>query len=196
MKDEAKPPKTGSVQEPAKGTYSNVDRLMELAADSKPEAPSDDKPPGAGEKAPANREDPPKDSSMWKILLQLKPLLPYLARLVPVLDIVVGPLQSAGLSHEVKQSIAQSAAKIQHIQRDLTDAVTAAIDEQAVRLTRIEEEISRLRDAAERQSRAQAELAQQLESASKPIRVSAISLGGLLIAVIVMTAILLAHAAH
>ena len=189
MNDEAKPLKPGSVQEPAKGTYASVDRLMELASDKKPEVPPE-------AKLPEESEDPQKDSSMWKILLQIKPFLPYLARLVPVLDVVVGPLQSAGLSHEVKQSIAQSAVKIQNIQRDLTDAVTSAIDEQAVQLTRLEEEITRLRDAAEKQTRAQTQLAEELESVSKLIRISAVGLGILLVAVIVMTGILLAHTTH
>ena len=77
---------------------------------------------------------------MWKLLLQLRPFLPYLARMVPILDVVAGPLQSAGVSSDIRKAVAQSMAdstvirleselqaELQSGQRDL-DAVTSALE--------------------------------------------------------------------
>jgi len=189
MSDDAKPVKSGSaaVREPSQGNYSNVDRLMEIASDRKTAtlAPPD----------PEDAEDPPKDKSMWKLLLQLRPFLPYLTRLVPVLDVALGPLQNAGLSHEVKESIAQSTARMQAIQRDLSTAVTSAVEQQAVQLKRLEEETIRLREVAEVQARAQTLVAEDLRSLIRLVRIAAVGGGVLLVALIAMSAILLMQAA-
>ena len=91
---------------------------------------------------------------MWKLLLQLRPFLPYLARLVPMLEMAVGPLQSAGMSSDIRKavagSIADSTAKIESIQRDLGTAFTSAFDRQSAQLTRLEDELTRLRQASEK----------------------------------------------
>ena len=188
MNDDTKPLESGSAAARESSTYSNVDRLIEMASSKKPAELTN---PAA--KDATDSADPVKDKSMWKILLQLRPFLPYLARLVPVLDVVVGPLQSAGLSHEVRESIAQSTARIQSIQRDLKSAVASAVEDQALQLKRLEEELTRLRDAADKQTRAQAQLAEDLSALSRLIRISALGLGLLLVALIVMTAIMLVH---
>ena len=87
---------------------------------------------------------------MWKLLLQLKPLLPHLARLLPLLDIGLGPAQNAGLSNEVRQTV----AKIQAIQQRLN----IAVQDQSVQLKRLEEELTRLRETSEKQAAAQTKL--------------------------------------
>jgi hypothetical protein len=129
---------------------------------------------------------------MWKILLQLKPFLPYLARLVPLLDIAVGPMQNAALSNEIREAIAASTAKIQAIQRD----VNAVAQDQALQLKRLEEEIIRLRDASEKYTAAQASLVEDVQQVNKLILWSAAGLGMLLVVLIVMTAVLLSRVAH
>jgi hypothetical protein len=125
---------------------------------------------------------------MWKVLLQLKPLLPHLTRLLPLLDIGLGPMQNAGLSDEVRQTM----AKIQAIQRDLNSSV----QDQSLHVKLLEEELTRLRVASEKQAAAQTELADGLESLAKMVRFAGLGLGILLVALIVMTAVLLAHMAH
>jgi len=192
MNDDAKPLKSGSgaVRQPS---HANVDRLIELASD-KSDKKIAELPRSAGEDS-RDDLDQPKDKSMWKILLQLRPFLPYLARLVPVLDVALGPLQQAGMSHEVRESIAQSTAKIQSIQRDLSAAVTSAVEQQAVQLTRLEEEVTRLRETAEIQARAQTMLVEDLRSLGRLLRFALIGGAIGLVALIAMSAILLMQAA-
>jgi len=183
MNDEmpAKPPGTGEAANPnpafAHPAFPNVDRLIELASDNKPAEIL------IPEEAKNSKENP-----MWKVLLQLKPLLPHLTRLLPLLDIGLGPVQNAGLSNEVRQTI----AKVQEIQRDLTTAV----QDQALQLKLLEEELTRLSNASEKQAAAQTKLVEGVESLAKIVRLAGVGLGLLLMALIVMTAILLAHMAH
>ena len=164
------------------GQFPSVDRLIELASDK------DD--PGA-----ANPKEA-REKSMWKLLLQLRPFLPYLARLVPKLDVAVGPLQSAGISSDVRkavaQSMAESAANLQSIQRGLHTA-TSALDQQSAQLKALEDELARLQQASEKAAAAQLSLSNDLRSLTRLIQIA--SLGGiaLLVALSVMAGILLAH---
>jgi len=74
--------------------------------------------------------------------------------------------------------------------------VIAAVQEQALQLKRLEEELTRLRNASEKIGEAQASLAQDLASIHKLVALSAAGIGVLLIALIVMTAVLLARVVH
>jgi hypothetical protein len=172
--NEEKSAKSRRQEEFARGAHPNVDRLIELASDEKP----------AEILIPEDGKDS-REKSMWKILLQLKPFLPYLARLVPLLDIAVGPVQNAGLSNEVRESV----AKIQAIQRE----VSAAVQDQSLELKLLNEQIAQLRQASERQTAAQAKLAEELKSVGSLVRIAAIGLGILSVVLIVMTGVLLAH---
>jgi hypothetical protein len=179
-------------------SYPNVDRLMDLASDKKTAGtPSLDRPKDSAFRdsagpLPQHDPKPPEEKSMWKMLLQLKPFLPYLARLVPLLDIAVGPMQNAALSNEIREAIAASTAKIQAIQRD----VNAAAQDQALQSKRLEEEIIRLRDASEKYLAAQASLVEDVQQVNKLVLWSAAGLGVLLVVLIVMTAVLLSRVAH
>ena len=174
MNDE-KPAKPRRAQEAASSLHPNVDRLIELASDDKP----------AEILSPEEATDS-KGKPMWKILLQLKPLLPYLARLLPLLDIGIIPAQNAGLSNEVRQAI----AKIQTIQRD----VDIAVQDQVVQLKRLEQELARLRDASETYAQAQEKLGQEVQSIAKLVRIAGIGLAILLLVLVVMTGMLLIRA--
>jgi hypothetical protein len=183
--NEEKPAKSGKSAEvrPAPGREStrpnpahvNVDRLIELASDDK----------SVDILSPEAKDS--KGNTMWKILLQLKPLLPYLTRLVPLLDIVV-PVQNAALSNEVRQDM----TKIQTLQRE----VSITVQDQSLQLKRIEEELIRLREASQRHTLVQADLAEDLESVAKVARLVGIGLAILLGALIVMTGVLLNRIAH
>jgi hypothetical protein len=163
--------------------FPNVDRLIELGSDKDKKGPVDPK--------------EPREGSLWKLLLQLRPFLPYLARLVPMLDVVAAPLQSAGLSSDVRkavaQSVAESTAKLQSAQRDLSITVTSALDQQSSQLERLEQDLTRLRQAADKFAAAEAEVARDLDRLGRLAILSAVSLGVLLVALIVMTGILMAH---
>ena len=159
--------------------YPKVDRLFELA--SRKDASSE-----------------PRDKSMWKLLLQLRPFLPYLARLVPMLEFAVGPLQSAGLSSDVQkavtQSMSDSVAKLQSGQRELNTAMSTALDQQSVQLKRLEEEITRLRQVSETSAAEQARLRDDIRSATRLLRIAVFGGAVLLLALIIMAALLLARA--
>ena len=173
MNDE-KPVKLRRAQETTPGLHPNVDRLIALASDDKP----------AEIFSPEEATDS-KGKPMWKILLQLKPLLPYLTRLLPLLDLGIVPARNAGLSNEVRQAL----TKIQTIQRD----ADIAAQDQAVQLKRLEEDLIRLRDTSEKQGRAQEKLALEVRSMARLVRVAGIGLAILLLLLIVMTGVLLAR---
>jgi len=192
MNDDVKPLKSGSATA-RQSSHANVDRLIDLASDK-----SDKKVAELPRTVPVDSRDDieaPKDKSMWKLLLQLRPFLPYLTRLVPVLDVALGPLQQAGLSHEVRESIAQSTAKLQSMQRELSAAVTSAVEVQAVQLKRVEEEMIRLRETAEIQARTQTLLVEDLRSLGRLVRFALIGGAIGLLALIAMSAILLMQGA-
>src|SRR5271156_2120870 len=178
MNDEkpAKPAKAGEAANP-NPAYPRVDWLIDLASDDKP-----------AEILIPEQANNSKENPMWKVLLQLKPLLPHLTRLLPLLDVALGPLQNAGLSNEVRQTV----AKIQAIQRDLN----IAVQDQALQLKLLEEELTRLSDTSEKQAVTQTKLAEGVESLTGLVRIAGIGLGVLLVTVIVMTAVLLARVAH
>jgi hypothetical protein len=73
--------------------------------------------------------------SMWELLLQLRVLLPYLARIVPLLD--RGLLKGSSDNTELTKGIAE----MQNSSRDLE----AQARNQALQLERIEQQIARLR---------------------------------------------------
>lgn len=165
-------------KKPAKAqAFPQVDRLIELASDDKP----------AEILTPEDAENS-KENPMWKLLLQLKPLLPHLTRLLPLLDIGLGPVQNAGLSNEVRQTV----AKIQAIQQDLN----IVVQDQSVHLKLLEEELTRLRETSEKQAVAQTKLVEGVDSLAKLVRLAGLGLGVLLVTLIVMTAVLLAHMAR
>ena len=72
---------------------------------------------------------------MWELLLQLRVLLPYLARIVPLLD--RGLLKGSSDNTELTKGIAE----MQNSSRDLE----AQARNQALQLERVEQQIARLR---------------------------------------------------
>jgi hypothetical protein len=133
---------------------------------------------------------------MWKALLQLKALLPYASRLLPLLEIAGLTLpQNAGMSKEVRESV----ASIQAGQRELRAAVqdqTAAVQGQTLAIKELEEEVTRLREASERAEAEQAALADSVKSNRTLIWAGGSVLAVLLIALIAMAGVFLAHQAR
>jgi hypothetical protein len=175
MNDE-KPASVRKASQP-NSAFSQVDRLIELASDNRPAEIL------TPEEARNSKENP-----MWKVLLQLKPLLPHLARLLPLLGIELGSPQNAGLSNELRQTV----ARIQAIQSN----VNTAVQDQSLQLKSLEEELTRLRVASEKQTAAQTELLGGVQALARLVRAAAVGFGVLLVALLVMTGVLLAHVAH
>jgi hypothetical protein len=174
--------KLGRSRESGRGSAheSAVDRLIELASDAKPSA----KP------AEMLALEEPKDSdqnAMWKALLQLKTILPYVSRFLPLLDLIgVGQAQNAGLSKEVRDNV----TSIQSGQREMR----LAVQDQALEIKRLEDQIARLRETSEKNNFEHAELVEDVKSIGSLVRAVGAGLAILLVILILMVGVLLAHA--
>jgi septal ring factor EnvC (AmiA/AmiB activator) len=119
-------------------------------------------------------------SFMWKALLQLRVLLPYLPRL---LQLVNGAPPQAD-TRELRQGVDE----LQSTHRDLRRQV----QDQGVGLKRIEEQIIRLREEIERHGVDQSDLLSELKSANDKLRTLAVAAIVLLSLVTVMSGVALA----
>jgi hypothetical protein len=118
--------------------------------------------------------------SMWELLLQLRVLLPYLARLLPLLD---PGFRSAPDLSEITKGIAE----MQTSGRDLE--LQAA--NQAVQLERIEHQMSRLRVVHENSIEESRRLLAEVRSLRSWMLGAAIAMFALLLASITMVTLLL-----
>ena len=103
-------------------------------------------------------------SSMWEVLLQMRVLLPYLARLVPLLD--RGLVKAAPDLSEVHKGMHEIAGT----GRDVSEQV----QHQKLQLERIEEHVRRLRELADDGERERREISGQISSLRAWIRVLAV----------------------
>jgi hypothetical protein len=151
-----------------------VSRLIALASEEKPQPNT------------ALALEAPKESgrnSMWKILLQLKPLLPYLTRMLPLLELVgAGQQQNAGLTHELRESVSSMQAR--------QSGLRNAIDDQSLQLKQLEDQLLRTRELTEK---ANLLLAGKIESLSKQMWIIGSALAVLLVILIVMVGVILTH---
>jgi hypothetical protein len=163
-----------------------VDRLIEMASEEKP-----------AENLPVLVPKDTDRSSMWKLLQQLRSVLPYLSRLLPLLDarllpllelVGVGHAQNAGLSKQVHEQLGAVHSGQQELRLVLQD--------QALEVKQLEEQVARLRDTAEKNELAQARLAQDVKSLRSLIQVAAAALAILTVILIVMAGVLLARSSH
>ena len=109
-----------------------------------------------------HRED--KSPPMWRVLLQLRVLLPYLSKLVPLLDGTAH--QSAAVSQELHKSLSDLQSGHREIRGQFAD--------QVLELKRIEEQLERLREATERNTLEQQELIEDLKSFGGTIKALAV----------------------
>jgi hypothetical protein len=121
--------------------------------------------------------------SMWELLLQLRVLLPYLARLVPLLD--RGLLKAGPDLSEVTKGI----AGIQDGSRDLE----VQARNQALQLERIEQQMGRLRVVHENSIEDSRRLQTDIQSLRRWMIAMAIAILVLLLATSGMVAFLVTH---
>ncbi|HUB20288.1 MAG TPA: hypothetical protein VL990_16730 [Acidobacteriaceae bacterium] len=94
---------------------------------------------------------------MWKALLQLRAFLPYVARLLEMSS----PSQpSAAVSAELRSEVRQSVGALESSHRDLR----LAVQDQTVEIKRIEETMTKTREATERNALEVTELAEDVRS--------------------------------
>jgi hypothetical protein len=94
---------------------------------------------------------------MWKALLQFRAFLPYIARLIEMSS----PSQpSTGLTTELRNEMRQSVGALESSHRDLR----LAMQDQTVEIKRMEETMTRAREATERNALEVTELAEDVRS--------------------------------
>jgi hypothetical protein len=94
---------------------------------------------------------------MWKALLQLRAFLPYVARL---LEMSSPSQQSTAVSTELRSEMRQSVGALESSHRDLR----LAVQDQTVEIKRIEETMTKTREATERNALEVTELAEDVRS--------------------------------
>ena len=147
---------------------SPVDRLIALAQ-QKPARPG-----GGASDEPTELETVPlglpsarelEHNPMWKALLQFRAFLPYIARLLEMSS----PLQqSTAVSTELRNEVRQSVGALEASHRDLR----LAVQDQTVEIKRIEESITRTREASERNAVEVTELAEDVRSMRSLVKVA------------------------
>jgi len=147
---------------------SPVDRLIALAQ-QKPARPG-----GGASDEPTELETVPlglpsarelEQNPMWKALLQFRAFLPYIARL---LEMSSPPQQSTAVSTELRNEVRQSVGALEASHRDLR----LAVQDQTVEIKRIEESITRTREASERNAVEVTELAEDVRSMRSLVKVA------------------------
>ena len=118
--------------------------------------------------------------SMWELLLQLRVLLPYLARLVPLLD--RGLLKSPSESPELSKGIIEMRTG----QRDLE----VQARNQALQLERIEEQMGRLRVVQENSIEESRKLFADLQALRRWLIAMSVVIAALFLATAAMVAFL------
>ena len=147
---------------------SPVDRLIALAQ-QKPARPG-----GGASDEPTELETVPlglpsarelEQNPMWKALLQFRAFLPYIARL---LEMSSPPQQSTAVSTELRNEVRQSVGALEASHRDLR----LAVQDQTLEMKRIEESVTRTREASERNAAEVTELVEDVRSMRSLVKVA------------------------
>jgi hypothetical protein len=155
---------------------SAVDRLIHLARKEKV--------PGKTSVQLALEDPGVTRPPMWRALLQLRVLLPYVGRLLPLLE---GTSASPG-SQEFRHGIAEVLTSHRDLRLQMQD--------HAIQLKRVEEQLTRLRETSERNDFERAEQAEDIRSVRRLLRILLGAVAGLLAILIAMVGVLLVLARH
>jgi hypothetical protein len=166
---------------------SEIDRLIELASEDKhgTGALTDARNPIHSEPADDSKEARP---SMWRVLLQLRVLLPYLAKVLPLVErgllgtnITGQALAGHALPADTSQ-IDRGIAGVSEAQRDVNNAVKA----QTLEIKYLQDQIELLNMAVEKDLLLREEIATNLTSLKKLVQGWAVTIVVLLAVVIAL----------
>lgn len=139
--------------------------------------------------------------SIWRSLVHLKLLLPYIGKLLPLLEggfssTAITPVASAKPDfsefHHSLETVNRGFMDLQAGNRD----IRTHVQEQAVQLKRIDDQLIRLRESTERNTMEHQELVEDLRSASKMVRGLSTAMIVLMIVVTAMVAFMMLHHGH
>lgn len=156
---------------------SAVDRLIALASDEPPSKPAATN--GSGQ-TQLETVPVPEQAQMINTLMQFRSVLPFFSRLMEVTQAAAGPG-----SAELTRNMGELAVS----QRDLRTLV----QDQSVQIKRLEDEVTRAREAAERSGSDATEIIEDIHSVQSTVRKAATAVGVLLAALIGLVIWMLLH---
>jgi hypothetical protein len=149
----------------------------------------------------ALEEQKQEQPSLWRSLLQLRVLLPYLGKIIPALE---GNMTTA-LAHVAappRQDLTEITRSFADVNKGFLDLQTANVEirnnvkDQSIQLRRIDDQLLRLRESTERNTMEHQELVEDLRSASKLVRTLSTVMIVLMIGVAGMVVFMLTHWRH
>jgi hypothetical protein len=143
--------------------------------------------------------------SIWRSLMHLRLLLPYIGKLLPILEGNFSAASTTALApapavarpdmtefHQSLETVNRGFLDLQAGNRD----IRTHVQEQATQLKRIDDQLIRLRESTERNTMEHQELVEDLKSASKMVRGLSTVMIILMVVVAAMVAVMLLHWRH
>ncbi len=159
----------------SKARVSEIDRLIELASDEKPRPSIVTEIPRNNQHSlsPEDQKDP--GPSMWRVLLQLRVLLPYLSRVLPLLErSVLGTnvLSSGGsVQHKIDTThLDKGLAALEDTQKDLG----VQLKNQAQEIKFLQEQVGWLSKSLEKDAQRQEEILESVGSLRRLLMIWAV----------------------
>ena len=157
---------------PESRQVSEIDRLIELATD-KPAASASDGPPAANGRSPHRslplEERKDTGSSMWRLLLQLRTLVPHLARILPLLERAVlgtNVLSSSSQANLDTSRFDRGIEGLHEAHRDLT----TQLKNQATDIKQLQEQMTWLSRSLELETQRQEEISEGVAALRRLVR--------------------------
>jgi hypothetical protein len=178
----------------ASGQVSEIDRLIELASDEKPHSsPRSSKieeisaSRGRSSNHALSLEDRKEPApSMWRVLLQLRVLLPYLARVLPLLErgvLGTNVLGGGGASHAPSADTSRFDRGIEDLQGAHRD-LTTLLKSQTADIQQLQEQMTWLSRSLELETQRQEEISESVAALRRLVRAWAILVTVLLVALL------------
>jgi hypothetical protein len=149
----------------SKAKVSEIDRLIELASDERPRPSAVTEIPGNKQHALSLEDQKDPRPSMWRVLLQLRVLLPYLSRVLPLLErSVLGTnvLSSNGsVPHKIDTS---SFDKGLAVLEDGHKTLSVQLKDQAQEVKFLQEQVGWLSKSLEKDAKRQEEILESIGS--------------------------------
>ena len=141
------------------------------------------------------QESKDETPSIWRSLLQLRLLLPYIGKLLPMLDTNLSTALTPAVAPrldltEVNRSVADVTRGFQDLQAGHRE-IKSYVQDHTIQLKRIDDQLIRLRESTERNTMEHQELVEDLRSASKLVRTLSTVMIVLMVAVAAMTVFML-----
>ena len=133
-------------------------------------------------------------SQSWRTLIRLGSALPWLSRALPALEAGMGGQPGPPAAHGIGGGATAGASA--EMQQDVAGMrlvqyeIRTTVQDHSAHLKRMEEQLTRVRESVESKA-AQKELAENVQSAMKMLKIVGIGLGGLLVLLVVLAIVMI-----